>query len=147
MTTAVIFRRALIVVLCWLWASLASAWQSDNGDGTFKNPVLYADYPAPDIIRVTNDFYMVSTMFMDSPGINVLHSKDLVNWEVVSHRATNRRWAKAAMATGPSSASNRSWWHITNSMTAAARLRRMPRVTGPTTVGPAASDRRNLLCR
>lgn len=67
----------------------AQAWQSDNGDGTFKNPVLYADYPDPDIIRVTNDFYMVSTTFVDSPGINVLHSKDMVNWEIVSHCATN----------------------------------------------------------
>ena len=52
--------------------------------------MLYADYPDPDIIRVTNDFYMVSTTFVDSPGINVLHSKDLVNWEIVSHCATNR---------------------------------------------------------
>ncbi len=67
----------------------AQAWQSDNGDGTFTNPPLYADYPDPDIIRVTNDFYMVSTTFVDTPGINVLHSTDLVNWEIVSHAATN----------------------------------------------------------
>lgn len=67
----------------------ALAWQSDNGNGTFKNPVLYADYCDPDIIRVSNDFYMVSSTFVDSPGINVLHSKDLVNWELVSHCATN----------------------------------------------------------
>jgi endoglucanase len=67
----------------------AHAWQSDNGNGTFNNPVLYADYPDPDIIRVSNDFYMVSTTFSDSPGINVLHSRDLVNWEIVSHVATN----------------------------------------------------------
>ncbi|HEX7654240.1 MAG TPA: family 43 glycosylhydrolase, partial [Verrucomicrobiae bacterium] len=67
----------------------AWGWQADNGDGTFKNPVLYADYPDPDIIRVSNDFYLVSTTFADSPGINVLHSKDLVNWELSSHVATN----------------------------------------------------------
>jgi beta-xylosidase len=69
-------------------ANTVQAWQSDNGDGTFKNPVLYADYPDPDIIRVANDYYMVSTTFVDSPGINVLHSKDLVNWEIVSHAAS-----------------------------------------------------------
>ena len=65
----------------------AAVWQSDNGDGTFTNPVLYADYPDPDIIRVGEDFYMVSTTFADSPGIVVLKSKDMVNWEIASHAA------------------------------------------------------------
>ena len=50
---------------------------------------LTADYPDPDIIRVTNDLYMVSTKFVASPGLNVLHSPDLVNWEIVSRAATN----------------------------------------------------------
>jgi len=79
------------VIVCVLGVLIPGvpAWQSDNGDGTFSNPPLCADYPDPDIIRVTNDFYMVSTTFADSPGINVLHSKDLVNWEIVSHCATN----------------------------------------------------------
>jgi endoglucanase len=72
-----------------LFTMAAYSWQSDNGNGTFKNPVLYADYADPDIIRVTNDFYMVSTTFVDSPGITVLHSQDLVNWEIASHCATN----------------------------------------------------------
>jgi beta-xylosidase len=66
----------------------AHAWQSDNGNETFTNPPLYADYPDPDIIRVGSDFYMVSTTFADSPGINVLHSQDLVNWEILSHAAS-----------------------------------------------------------
>ena len=85
------FKLVIVLAACWLGLGLngAHAWQSDNGDGTFNNPVLYADYPDPDICRVTNDFYMVSTTFVDSPGINVLHSKDLVNWEIVSHCATN----------------------------------------------------------
>jgi beta-xylosidase len=73
--------------------NMAYAWQADNGNGMFNNPVLYADYPDPDIIRVTNDFYMVSTTFADSPGINVLHSKDLVNWEIVGHCCTNLDWS------------------------------------------------------
>lgn len=83
------FTTVVITVACTLvfFANSARAWQSDNGDGTFKNPVLYADYHDPDIIRVANDFYMVSTIFVDSPGINVLHSKDLVNWEVVCRLA------------------------------------------------------------
>ncbi|EDY84333.1 Cellulase (glycosyl hydrolase family 5), putative [Verrucomicrobiia bacterium DG1235] len=63
------------------------AWQSDSGDGTFSNPVLYADYPDPDIIRVDEAFYMVSTTFVDSPGIRILQSEDLVNWEIAGHVA------------------------------------------------------------
>lgn len=64
------------------------AWQSDNGDGTFTNPVLYADYPDPDIIRVGPYFYMVTTTFADSPGLTVLRSEDLVNWEILTHAAS-----------------------------------------------------------
>lgn len=70
-----------------LLATTASAqvWRSDQGDGTFRNPVLYADYPDPDVIRVGRDFYMASTTFANVPGITILHSRDLVNWTIVSH--------------------------------------------------------------
>lgn len=83
------------VCLCTLGFCIGSAqaWQSDNGNGTFKNPVFYADYPDPDIIRVTNDFYMVSTTFADSPGLTILQSKDMVNWQIISHCATNLDWS------------------------------------------------------
>jgi len=66
-------------------AACAQAWSADKGDGTYANPVLYADYPDPDIIRVGDDFYFTTTTFVNAPGITVLHSKDLVNWEIVSH--------------------------------------------------------------
>jgi len=56
----------------------AHAWQSDNGDGTFTNPPLYADYPDPDIIRVGGDFYFSTTTIVNVPGITILHLKDLV---------------------------------------------------------------------
>lgn len=58
---------------------------SDNGDGTYTNPLIRADYPDPDIIRVGEDFYMVSSSFVAMPGIPVCHSKDLVNWRVIGH--------------------------------------------------------------
>jgi len=82
-----IFR---ILIICAFAFDLAKtkAWQPDNGDGTYKNPPLYADYPDPDIIRVGEDFYIVSTTFVDSPGITILYSKDLVNWEIISHAAS-----------------------------------------------------------
>ncbi len=83
-------NTTIIAVFCILGFFLieAYAYQSDNSDGTFTNPVLYADYPDPDIIRVGEDFCMVSTTFADSPGLTVLRSQDLVNWDIISHAAS-----------------------------------------------------------
>ena len=58
---------------------------SDNGDGTFTNPVIWSDVPDPDVIRVGDDFYLMSTTMHLMPGAPVMHSKDLVNWEIVSY--------------------------------------------------------------
>jgi beta-xylosidase len=66
-------------------AAPAQLWRSDQGDGTFRNPVLYADYPDPDIIRVGRDYYFATTTFANVPGITILHSRDLVNWTLASH--------------------------------------------------------------
>jgi beta-xylosidase len=63
----------------------AQVWRSDQGDGTYRNPILYADYPDPDIIRVGGDFYFVTTTFVNVPGVTILHSQDLVNWGIASH--------------------------------------------------------------
>lgn len=54
---------------------------SDNGNGTFTNPVIRADYPDPDVVRLGDTFYFVSTTMHHFPGATVLKSKDLVNWE------------------------------------------------------------------
>ena len=64
---------------------VSNVWVSDNGDGTYKNPVLHADYSDPDVIRVGDDYYMTSSSFEDVPGLPVLHSKDLVNWKIIGH--------------------------------------------------------------
>lgn len=68
-----------------IWAGPANAQCGDNGDGTFSNPVFWADVPDPDVIRVGDDFYMVSTTMHLVPGAPIMHSKDLVNWEIVSY--------------------------------------------------------------
>lgn len=60
-------------------------WIADNGDGTYKNPILYADYSDPDVIRVGDDFYMTASSFTCVPGLPVLHSRDLVNWQIIGH--------------------------------------------------------------
>ena len=60
-------------------------WIADQGDGTYQNPILYTDYSDPDVIRVGEDFYMVASSFCNTPVVPVLHSKDLVNWKVISY--------------------------------------------------------------
>lgn len=60
-------------------------WTADLGNGKYKNPILHADYSDPDAIRVGDDFYMTASSFNHSPALPILHSKDLVNWEIISH--------------------------------------------------------------
>jgi beta-xylosidase len=57
----------------------------DQGDGTYRNPVIPSDYSDVDCIRVDSDYYAVSSTFQFSPGFVVLHSKDLVNWSILGH--------------------------------------------------------------
>jgi beta-xylosidase len=60
-------------------------WVADLGDGTYRNPVLFADYSDPDVVRVGADFYMTASSFTNTPGLPVLHSRDLVNWRLIGH--------------------------------------------------------------
>src|SRR3954462_5461115 len=60
-------------------------WTSDQEDGTYKNPVLFADYSDPDAIRVGDDYYLVASTFAHAPGLTILHSYDLVNWRAVTN--------------------------------------------------------------
>jgi beta-xylosidase len=64
---------------------VSKVWNPDAGDGTYKNPVLYADYSDPDVIRVGSDFYLVASSFDAVPGLPLLHSVDLVHWELIGH--------------------------------------------------------------
>lgn len=58
---------------------------SDNGDGTFTNPVVFGDFPDPDVIRVGDVYYMSTTTMHNFPGATILKSHDLVNWEYCSN--------------------------------------------------------------
>ena len=64
---------------------VSQVWVADNGDGTYKNPIIFADYSDPDVIRVGDDFYMTASSFNAVPGLPILHSKDLVNWQVINY--------------------------------------------------------------
>ena len=77
---------AISVVCCsavFAQEQVSKVWVADNGDGTYKNPILYADYPDPDVIRVGETFYMVSSTFNTVPGLTIMQSADLVNWQIV----------------------------------------------------------------
>jgi beta-xylosidase len=67
----------------------AYPWTPDQGDGMYRNPVLYADYSDPDVIRHGEDFYLVASSFNCTPGLPILHSRDLVNWTLVNHALEN----------------------------------------------------------
>lgn len=64
---------------------MLNVFSSDNGNGTYKNPIIYADVPDPDIIKVGDVFYMTSTTMHMTPGVPIMKSHDLVNWETVNY--------------------------------------------------------------
>lgn len=87
-----IYTLCLILTVAFSWNtsaqtsnSLSKSWVSDNGDGTYTNPVLYADYSDPDVIRVGDDYYLTASSFNCVPGLPILHSRDLVNWELIGY--------------------------------------------------------------
>lgn len=69
----------------------SKVWVADNGDGTYKNPILYADYSDPDAIRVGDDYYMTASSFNCIPGLPILHSKDLVNWKLTGYALSQQK--------------------------------------------------------
>jgi beta-xylosidase len=70
-------------------AQATKQWTPDNGNGTYTNPLMWGDWPDPDIIRVGDDFYFVSTSMHYVPGSPIAQSKDLVNWKIAGY-AVNR---------------------------------------------------------
>ena len=65
----------------------SQVWSPDNGDGTYTNPVINADYSDPDVCVGPSgeDYYMTASSFQCTPGLPILHSKDLVNWEIIGY--------------------------------------------------------------
>ncbi|MBD0830833.1 glycoside hydrolase family 43 protein [Aestuariibaculum sediminum] len=64
---------------------VSEVWVADNGDGTYKNPIIYSDYSDPDVVRVGDDYFMTASSFNAAPGLPILHSKDMVNWKLINH--------------------------------------------------------------
>ena len=64
---------------------VVTSWTADNGDGTYSNPLFYEEFEDPDVIRVKDDYYLAGTTMHMNPALIVLHSIDLVNWELASY--------------------------------------------------------------
>ncbi|MBQ8655505.1 MAG: glycoside hydrolase 43 family protein [Prevotella sp.] len=95
-------RKLIALAIALLPLSLqaqyrSQVWCPDNGDGTYTNPVINADYSDPDVCvggslplppsqgGGTGDFYMTASSFQCVPGLPILHSNDLVNWEIIGY--------------------------------------------------------------
>lgn len=86
-------KKYVLSVVMAFWAVLTFAqspyvsdvWVADLGNGQYQNPILYADYSDPDVCRVGNDYYMTASSFGCLPGLPILHSVDLVNWEIIGY--------------------------------------------------------------
>ncbi len=87
-----IFKKYILIVIILMSGissysqnEISKVWVADNGDGTYKNPVLHADYSDPDVVAAGDNFYMTSSSFNCIPGLPILHSKDLVNWQLIGY--------------------------------------------------------------
>jgi len=81
------FKRLLsIIILATASVQLnAQLWNPDLGNGKYKNPIIFADYSDPDVCRAGDDFYMTASSFNCAPCLPILHSKDMVNWELIGY--------------------------------------------------------------
>ena len=75
----------LALVVSTTVVAQTKSWTADNGNGTFTNPLFYDEFSDPDILRVDDDYYLAGTTMHTVPGLVILHSKDLVNWENISY--------------------------------------------------------------
>ena len=73
----------------------SEVWSPDLGDGTYKNPVINADYSDPDVCVGASgeDYYLTASSFQCVPGLPILHSKDLVNWEIINYALNEHLYA------------------------------------------------------
>ena len=83
-------KQKLFILISAIFMNLTASaqqqsWTADNGNGTYTNPLFYDEFSDPDILRVGDDYYLAGTTMHTVPGLVILHSKDLVNWENISY--------------------------------------------------------------
>lgn len=79
-------------------------YRSDLGNGQFRNPVLFADYSDPDVIRVGDTYYMTASSFNYTPGLPILVSRDLISWTLAGYALESVKEAAGPSRTGEESA-------------------------------------------
>jgi beta-xylosidase len=77
--------RILFIVLLVSASANGQSWKSDQGNGTYKNPIIQADYSDPDVCKAGGNFYMTASSFNCVPGLPILHSTDLVSWKLINY--------------------------------------------------------------
>ncbi|TCM16107.1 beta-xylosidase [Novosphingobium sp. PhB165] len=82
---ASIARKVPVLMLLSAFALGGASVTAAAPGATYQNPILYADYSDPDVLRVGDDYYLVASSFHFSPGIPILHSRDLVHWSILGH--------------------------------------------------------------
>jgi len=80
-----------VFIGCSAVAESIGSW-GDQGDGTYRNPILNADYPDVDVEQVGDTYYMISSKNHMTPGMVILESKDMVNWKTLSHVWPTLSW-------------------------------------------------------
>lgn len=80
-----VMRKMLMAAVAAAGVLCAQTWTADNGNGTYSNPLFFDEFSDPDLIRVGTEFYLTGTTMHSMPGLPVLRSRDLVNWEFVAY--------------------------------------------------------------
>ncbi len=79
-------NRSFVIAFYFISILLqAQGFNSNFDENNYQNPILHSDYSDPDVVRVGEDYYMVSSSFNAAPGLPILHSKDMVHWKIVNH--------------------------------------------------------------
>ena len=103
---------ALVVQFAALFVGLAvGEAHAAAPAATYRNPILYADYSDPDVIRVGDRYYMVASTFHFSPGLPVLKSKDLVHWTLIGHALARLDFHPSYDLPGPVEFDDAAWNH------------------------------------
>jgi len=92
-------RRTLISILAL--AAISGCATAAPKPVTYNNPILYADYSDPDVIRVGKSYYLVASSFHFSPGLPVLKSADLVHWKIIANAIPKLTFAPEYDMPGP----------------------------------------------
>jgi len=79
-------NNTILLLILLLNISISEAQENKQ---TYTNPIIFADYSDPDAIRVGEDYYMTSSSFSHFPALPILHSKDLVNWNIIAYAVEN----------------------------------------------------------